>query len=343
MRALRDGLGAFLTVVGLGLLGRWVLQQRRESDLWGEVALVTGGSRGLGFLLARELAREGCRIAICARDQRELNVARSELEREGTEVLAVRCDVSVQEQVEQTVQEVTAHFGRIDTVVNVAGIIQVGPVESMTVEDFEQAMGVMFWGTLYPTLAVLPQMMGRRSGRIVNITSIGGIVSVPHLLPYNAAKFAAVGTSQGLHAELSQHGIKVTTVIPGLMRTGSHLNARFKGRKGWEFTWFSLGASLPLISMDAERAARQIVQAVKRGDAEIILSLPAKLLAMFHGLFPGTTVRIFSLVNRFLPSVDPGQTGMRRGSEAQAQINSRILDALTALGRSAARRYQHLE
>ncbi len=110
-------------------------------------------------------------------------------------------------------------FGRVDIVVNNAGIIQVGPMSTTTVEDFATALDVMFWGALYPTLAVLPQMRARRSGHVVNITSIGGMVSVPHLLPYTCAKFAAVGLSEGLRTELGQEGIHVTTVVPGWRRS----------------------------------------------------------------------------------------------------------------------------
>ena len=151
--------------------------------------------------------------------------------------------------------QATQRFGRVDIVVNNAGIIQVGPMPTTTVEDFATALDVMFWGVLYPTLAVLPQMRARRNGRVVNITSIGGMVSVPHLLPYTCARFAAVGLSEGLRAELGQEGIHVTTVVPGLMCTGSYLQARFQGQPEREFTWFALGATLPLISISAEPAA----------------------------------------------------------------------------------------
>src|SRR5918912_3423887 len=129
----------------------------------------------------------------------------------------------------------------------------------MTLEDFEQAMAVHFWGPLYATLAVLPQMRARRDGRIVNISSIGGKVSVPHLVPYSASKFALAGLSDGLRAELSKENVIVTTVCPGLMRTGSPRNATFKGKHRDEYAWFSISDALPLTSMSAERAARQII------------------------------------------------------------------------------------
>jgi short-subunit dehydrogenase len=212
-------------------------------------------------------------------------------------------------------------------------------MDTVTVQDFEDALGVMFWGVLYPTLAVLPQMRARRRGRIVTITSIGGKVSIPHLLPYTCAKFAAVGLSEGLRAELGQEGISVITIVPGLMRTGSHLNAVFRGKQEHEFTWFSLGASLPLVSMDAERAARQIVRATQRGEAERILSLPANLLERFHGLFPGTTTNLLHAINRLLPAPGSATTTSKRGMEVQQHMQSRLLDMLTSAGRVAAQRF----
>jgi short-subunit dehydrogenase len=237
-------------------------------------------------------------------------------------------------EVQRLVQEATARFGRIDVLVNNAGLISVGPLATQTLEDFERSMQLMFWGGVYATYAVLPQMRARHAGRIVNITSIGGKLSVPHLLPYSAAKFAAVGLSEGLHAELARDGIQVTTVVPGLMRTGSHLNAEFKGQNTREFLWFSLGATLPLTSISAESAARQIVAAVARGEAEIILSWQAQLAARVHGLFPGLTTDVLGLVNGVLPG--PGGIGAERAT-GQASRTSITDSFLEVLGQHAAR------
>jgi NAD(P)-dependent dehydrogenase (short-subunit alcohol dehydrogenase family) len=299
------------------------------------VVLITGGSRGLGLELARTFAAEGCRLAICARDEQELRRARADLERRGAEVLTVPCDVADREQVERFLESAFARYGRVDILVNNAGIIQVGPVESMTLEDFREAMDVMFWGTVYPTLAVLPHMLDRGSGRVVNITSIGGKVSVPHLLPYNCAKFAAVGFSEGLAAEVQSKGVRVVTIAPGLMRTGSFLNAFFKGDAGKESTWFSLSASLPLVTMSSRRAARQILDATRRGESEKVLTAPASALARFHGLFPGATAAALGTAARLLP--EGRSTRKKRGAEALAPRGP-ALKALLILGRLAARR-----
>jgi NAD(P)-dependent dehydrogenase (short-subunit alcohol dehydrogenase family) len=330
-----------LILAGLGI-GLGLRARRAPADLRGQVALVTGSSRGLGFLLAREFAAAGCRVVICARDAAELERARAALAAQGAEVLAVACDVADRAQVERLVAAATERFGRVDILVNNAGIIQVGPLATMTAADFEAAMDVIFWGAANATLALLPQMRARRSGRIVTISSIGGRVSVPHLLPYNCAKFALTGFSEGLRAELAREGISVTTVVPGLMRTGSPLNAIVKGNTAVEFAWFAIADSLPLLSMDAERAASAIVQATRRGDAECVLTLPALLAARVHGLAPGLTADVLGLVNRLLPTGAGEEATAQRGAEARAQLDSPLVDRLIGATLAAAERFhQH--
>lgn len=313
-----------------------------EPSLSGQVALVTGSSRGLGYLLAREFGRAGCSLVITARDPEELQKAAGDFKDMGFLVQAISADVSRKEEVERLIDEATAFYGRIDILVNNAGIIQVGPENSMTLENFEQAMSDDFWSAVYTTLKVLPQMRERGTGQIVNIASIGGKVAVPHLLPYSAAKFALTGFSEGMRAELQQYGISVTTIVPGLMRTGSHLNAYFKGEQAKEFGWFSLGASLPFISMDAEVAAAQIVHATRYKKAERILSLPANLLARFQGLFPGTTSEILTVVNNLgLPKSDKQQPDKGvRGAKVENAASNPLFDALTTLGQQAANRFR---
>jgi short-subunit dehydrogenase len=320
---------------GLGLAygGYRLLRSRMAADLGGQVVLITGSSRGLGLAMAREFAALGCKLALCARDADELQTAASELARSGVPVLAIPCDIGEREQVERMVAQATERYGRIDVLVNNAGIISVGPLESQTIEDFEKAMKVMFWGVVYPTLAVLPQMLERRSGRIANITSIGGKISVPHLVPYNCAKFAAVGFSEGLRAELGRHNIKVTTVVPGLMRTGSHVNAFFKGKNEAEYSWFALSATMPVVAMNAKRAARKVVRAVREGRSEIILTPQARLATAVHGLFPGITADVLGLVNRLLPNPN-GDRQLHLGKESETAVSRSFL---TAFGKRAAR------
>ncbi len=316
----------------------------RGDNLHDEVALVTGGSRGLGWLIARELGRNGCQIAICARDEAELAAAEQRLQAEGIHVFTVRCDLKDPAAITAMVDAVTAHYGRIDILVNNAGIIQVGPVEQMEEVDFHAAMDVIFWGTQRTTAAVLPQMLQRRRGRIVNITSIGGLVSVPHLLPYSAAKFATVGLSQGLHEELRGKGIHVTTIAPSTLRTGSHLQAQFHGNRAAEYTWFGLSASLPFISTSAETAAAVVVGAIKRRTAFQYIGWPAHLAGRVHGLLPGVTATLLSLVDRYgLPKSPRVSLRPLPGHVVDAELRPsqrQWRHWLMALGQRAAQRYQ---
>jgi short-subunit dehydrogenase len=328
-----DALILAAVVVGALFAIGAVVRGWRKYDLNSKTVLITGGSRGLGLIMARELVREGARLAICARDEAELERARTDLLGRGADVLALPCDVTDREQVNKMVQAVRDRFGQIDVLINNAGMIAVAPMEEMTLEDYETAMKIHFWAPLYTTLAVLPEMRQRRDGRIVNISSIGGKISAPHLLPYSASKFALTGFSEGLRAELASYGIVVTTICPGLMRTGSPHNAIFKSQHRAEYTWFSLSDSLPIISMSAERAARQIIAACKRGDAEVVLSLTAQIAVKFHDLFPGLTASVLGFFNKLLP--EPGGIGTERalGKDSHSSLSP---SGLTALSDTAA-------
>ena len=325
---------------GAIIAARAVLKRRRSYDLRGKTVLITGGSRGLGLVLAREFAAEGARVAICARDPAELERARADLRGRGADVFAVPCDVTERSQVREMVGMVTGHFGRVDALVNNAGTIQVGPLEVMTLEDFEQAMAIHFWAPLYTALEVLPQMRARGEGRIVNISSIGGKVAVPHLVPYSASKFALVGLSDGLRYELEKDGVLVTTVCPGLMRTGSPRNATFKGQHRAEYAWFAISDALPVTSIQAERAARQIVSAARRGQAELIITAQAVVAVKFRALFPEAAADILALVNRLLPG--PGGIGRKRAKGRESE-SSLALSFLTALSDRAAARNNELK
>lgn len=332
--------------IGLTVAAREVIVRAREADLAGQVALITGGSRGLGLAIARELAAEGCRLAICARDVDELDRAARELEASGAEVIAFTCDVANEHDVATMVAGVEAHYGQVDLLFTNAGVIEVGQFSQQDVADFRQAMDIMFWGTLHPILAVLPGMKARRAGRIATITSIGGKISVPHLLPYSSAKFATVGLSEGLAAELAEDGITVTTIVPGLMRTGSHLHAQFKGddaRQRDEYEWFALGATNPFVPR-ADRAARIIVKAVKRGELERTFTLPFDLAIRVHGMAPATTIRLMRLMDALLPKgeVAAADNAKVPGDEVERRLNSRAWKTVTALGRDAARHFNEL-
>lgn len=334
--------GGFLlgAAVAVGATAAAAASRRRRWSLQDRVVLVTGGSRGLGLAIARRLIHEGARVAICARDRDTLERARADLAGRGGTVAAVAADVTDREAVSRMVQEVRERLGPLDALINNAGTIIVGPADVMEESDFRAALDVNFWGPLHVTLAVLPEMRRRRAGRIVNIASIGGKISVPHLLPYSASKFALVGLSEGLRAELVADGIEVSTICPGLMRTGSPRHAWFKGRHREEYAWFSISDALPILSMDVDRAARQVVETLRWGRAERILSAPAKLAATASALFPGVTAEVLALVGRLLPGTDP--SAARVPVKGEASQSSWSPSRLTELADRAAKRQNQL-
>jgi NAD(P)-dependent dehydrogenase (short-subunit alcohol dehydrogenase family) len=305
------------------------------------VAVVTGASRGLGFLLARQLARQGHDLVICARSEDGLDAARIDLERTGAQVVTVCADVSVRSDAERVVAAAVERFDRLDVLVNNAGVIQVGPAVTMAAEQFEDALGAMLWGPVHTCLAAIPVMRARGGGRIAVISSIGGKLPAPHLLPYTTAKFAATGFSEGLRVELAKYGISVTTVVPGLMRTGSPGNALFTGSRSAEYRWFTLGDSLPLLSMDAERAAREIVSGVLRGRAEMVLTVVAKLGVLVHGVAPGLFMKVAALADRLLPMGEDG--GPPTPGHREAARQPAWFRLATRLTSAAARRFHEEE
>jgi short-subunit dehydrogenase len=300
-------LGGLLVGVGCGM--SLAAQRRRARYSYaGRSVVISGGSRGLGLVLARQLAGKGARVALLARDADELERAAVQLANVGGEVLTIQCDVRDQKQVNAAIQQVIDRYGTVDVLINNAGIIQVGPLDHMTIQDFEDALAIHLYAPLYCSLAVLPHMRRARQGRIVNISSVGGKIAIPHLLPYCASKFALTGLSEGLRAELSQENIFVTTVCPGLMRTGSARNAFFKGKHRREFAWFAISNSLPLLSINAEAAAKQILRACRRGSARLVIGLHTRGAVLLNELFPGAMAALCSTANRVLPSAHSDAT-----------------------------------
>lgn len=301
----------------------------RKFDLRDKVVLITGGSRGLGLVLAREFASRGARVAVCARNRAELSNVETDFHRWGNTLLALECDVTDRAQVEQMISTVERDLGSIDVLVNNAGTILVGPLDNHRIEDFEHAMRTNFWAALYTTFAVLPAMKRRQSGRIVNVGSIGSKLAVPHLLAYSASKFALYGFSQGLRAEVAKDGICVTTAVPGLMRTGSPRHVETKGNHEKEYTWFILSDSMPGLSMSAVRAARKIVNACVAGRGEVQIGLPAKLISKAAALAPNVVGSILSVTNAWVMPEPADGTETKKGHEVENAVTRSPLTALT--------------
>ena len=282
--------------------------------------LITGGSRGLGLVLARHICAGGGNVALIARDPEELARAKADLAPHGSVVLTIECDLLDAEQIRLAVRRIIDRFGKIDILINNAGIIEVGPLEHMTPEDFERAMRLHFWAPFELILQIVPEMRIWGGGRIVNISSIGGKVAVPHLAPYSASKFALTGFSDAIRAELARDNIYVTTVAPGMMRTGSHVNAKFKGKHDREFAWFAASAGAPVISMSADRAARKILAACRRSQPSLTLTFAARVQVVANALFPNLTGYAMKIVNRFLPGA-----GNESGNQSRAGSQLRRL------------------
>src|SRR5213596_3195804 len=290
--------------VGALLLGAWIITRLIRTaryPLREKVVLITGGSRGLGLVLARYICAHGGNVALIARDDQELARAKADLSPRGGGVLTIECDLLDTGQIQAAVRRVIDRFGKIDILINNAGIIEVGPLEHLTPEDFDRAMRLHFWAPYELVSQIVPEMRLWGGGRIVNISSIGGKIAMPHFAPYSASKFALTGFSDAIRAELARDNIHVTTVAPGLMRTGSHVNAKFKGRHDDEFAWFAASAGAPLISMNADRAARKILAACRRGQPSLTLTFAARKIVLGNALFPNLTGYLMKFVNRLLP------------------------------------------
>src|SRR5947208_1307032 len=304
-------------------------------SLRNKIFVITGGSRGLGLVLARQICAAGGKVALIARDGDELGRAKADLARRGGAVLTVQSDLLDTGQIQSVVRQIIDRFGKIDVLINNAGIIEVGPLEHMTREDFERAMQLHFWAAYELISQIVPEMRTWGGGHIVNISSIGGKVAVPHLAPYSVSKFALTGFSDAIRTELARDNIHVTTVAPGMMRIGSHVNAKFKGKHDMEFAWFAASAGAPLISMNADRAARKILAACRRGQPSLTLTFAARGAILGNALFPNLTGYVMRLVNRFLPKPSGAEGNQSRGG---SEVRRLIPDWLTRSADKAATR-----
>lgn len=317
--------------VGTYLLGKTIIRSLNRFNLQNKVVLITGGSRGLGLILARRMAIEGANVVICGRSEDSLKRAYKDLPFKSTNILAIPCDISDKQQINQMMSRIKEEMGTVDILINNAGVIQVGPMDLMNEEDFKSVMNVHFWGPFHLMNEVLPDMKRKKFGRIVNITSIGSILSFPHLLPYNASKHALSGLSEGISGELKHYNIKVTTVYPGMMRTGSPRNIDVKGQHKKEYAWFKLFDSLPLLSMNADKAASKIVDAMKKGDKSLTLTFPAKFIKAVHAIAPELTLNTIDLINNFLPA-KPDRLDKRvsqKGYESESKLSQSVLTKKT--------------
>ncbi len=310
------GVGAALAYgLARGTFRRNVARQFQD-----RVIVITGGSRGLGLALGREFGRRGGVIVLIARDEAELERARADLAGRQIRCTTYVCDLGSTDPIRNVVAAIARDLGKIDLIVNNAGTMMVGPFDVMDDEDFKAAMDLHFWAPYHLVKAALPHLRKSRNAGIVNISSIGGHVAVPHMAPYAASKFALVGFSDALRAELAPEKIRVTTVAPGLMRTGSHVNALFKGDPGGEYAWFAISAALPLLSVSAERAARKIVDAAAAGRGELTVGFAAKNARMLGGVFPRLLSVLTALAGRAFPKPASGSHTAMTGRQSRGRL-----------------------
>jgi NAD(P)-dependent dehydrogenase (short-subunit alcohol dehydrogenase family) len=313
--------------IGLMAISKAIYARLTELDFKDKVVLITGGSRGLGLEMARILATKGAKLAICARTEEQLEAAVAEIRTMGANIIAIRADLTDPEQATNLIARVVAHYGRLDILINNAGVMLVAPENSLDISDYRKVMDSNLWSALYTMKAAIPQFRFQGEGRIANICSIGGKIAVPHMLPYSVSKFAMTGLSEGMAAELKKDNIHVTTVIPHLMRTGSPRNVSVKGDHQGEYTWFKTAGSLPLLSQDSRKAAEQIVAAIGSGVSELVLTPIGRAITALQGIAPEAITAGARLANHFLPQSLNSE--VRKGYESESSSSEGFLTATT--------------
>lgn len=281
----------------------------------GRSVVITGGSRGLGMAIAEQFLSEGSNVTLLARDEAELGRAQSMLQkRTGRTPSIVACDMTMAADVESALTEAEASYGPIDILINNAGTIVVGPFASMDSTDFSALLQLQLHAVVNVTQN-LAKRWKESGGRIANICSIGGKIAIPHMSTYCAAKFALAGLSQTLATELKRDRIIVTTVFPGLMRTGSPIQAVIKRDHESEYAWFALGDTVPGLSVSAEYAAKRILEAIRNGDNELVFPSTMKLAALAQSQFPELFALAMQTAAAFFPK---GQSEVRKtGAESK--------------------------
>ena len=186
----------------------------------GKIALVTGGSRGIGRAIAVKLAQEGCDVAILYAGRKEAaDETVSLLTATGARALAVQCNVADEKAAEAAVKEVAQALGPIDILVNNAGIVRDGLAMRMSSEDFRAVLDVNLTGAFHMIRACLPQFVRRRSGRIINITSVSGMMGNPGQANYASSKAGLIGLTKTIAREVASRGVTVNAVAPGFIET----------------------------------------------------------------------------------------------------------------------------
>jgi len=269
-------------------------------NLGKKVAAVTGAASGIGRMLAVNLAREGCGLAISDINEAGLRETADMLSGSGVKVTTHLVDVADREQVEAYARETVEQHGRVDIIINNAGVAVADTVADIRYEDFEWVLNINFWGVVFGCKAFLPYLQQQAEGCIVNISSINAMVPFKNNGPYNCAKYAVRGLSETLWMELAGTGINVISVHPGGIDTDIARNARF------------YKAANPVLNQEAtvrlfgkvartspDQAARVIIQGIKKKRKRVLIGWDARLMALAKRLSPiGTVMRTGWLMTR---------------------------------------------
>lgn len=258
-------------------------------NLTNKVAVLTGAGSGIGRALAIQLAKAGCDLAISDINEEGLGETAAMLPA-NCKVRTDKLDVADKEAFFAYADSVLEEFGRVDLVINNAGVAVAGNTSECDIEHYEWLFGINLWGVLYGTKAFLPGMQQRNSGKVVNISSIFGIAGVPTFSAYNMSKFAVKGLNEVLWAELDGSGVSCLSVHPGGIKTDLVKTARTAGADGEE-----MAANVSdLFDTSAEECALQIIKAINKGKRRLLVGMDAKLIAFLQRLLPSSYFKITS-------------------------------------------------
>ncbi len=240
----------------------------------GQVVVVTGGGRGIGRATAIEFAAEGATLLLAGRRMDALETAAAECRRAGGRAETVSCDVAKDEDLRGLVDAAIQGHGRLDVLVNNAGVVSGGRLDEIAMEDVGRMVGVNIWAPIRLTQIALPHMRQAKRGSIVNVSSVAGRVGMPFYATYCASKFAMRGFSEALRREVSPDGIYVMAVYPGPTATDLIENVEFDG----------LGMTIAT----AQQVAQAIVRGVQWKQSEVFIGLGESIMSRWNDAFPWT-------------------------------------------------------
>lgn len=247
-----------------------------------KVVVITGAGSGIGRALAVEAAKRGALVAISDVNTTGLAETADMVRAEGcADVHEKKLDVADRAAFAAYAQEVAQHFGRVNAVINNAGVALAGPFEEIEYDDFEWIMGINFWGVVNGTKEFLPHLVESGDGHVVNISSLFGLLSIPGQSAYNATKYAVRGFSEALREEMivAKRPVKVTVVHPGGIKTGIARNARVT--EGEDAAATARTFDEKLARMTPEKAARIILDGMQKGSPRVLVGIDAHLLHNF--------------------------------------------------------------